>query len=156
LGSEDADDQAIRHVALRAPSGRDRRDVRDDDPRLGQQPELEAKLGPLRRREQRPLAELLGQHDRDDDVVTFIAQAFDLGQHDLLRVGSGGPDVEPGVTARELEPARVDARIGVLPRDVEGVEAPAAHPAGVPDRPFGGDVERFGVDEHPVLHAGER
>ena len=56
----------------------------------------------------------------------------------------GGPDVEARLAAGELEPARVDAGVGVLPGDVERVEVPAADPARVPDRALGGDVEGLG------------
>ena len=64
-------------------------------PRLGEQPELQAKLRALRGGEQRPLPELLGQHDGDDDVVAVTAQARDLAEHGLLRVGSRRPHIEP-------------------------------------------------------------
>jgi hypothetical protein len=152
LTREDADAEPFGNAAFGVAHGRDRRDVGDDDARLEEQTQLEPELTALRGREQRALAELLGQDDGHDDVVASTAQALDLAEHGRHGIGPGGPDVEPRPAARVVEPAHLNTRVAAGHRHVQRVEAALADQARVPDGPLGGDVERLGVDENAVLH----
>ncbi len=130
LAGEHAQQEAVRHAPFGALLGGDRGHVGDDDVRLGQQPDLEPELGALRGREQRALAELLRENDRDDDVVVTVAEAPDLVQHDGRRVAARRLDVEPRLPTGEVEPARVDAGVGALARNVHRAEACRRRPCG--------------------------
>jgi len=148
---EHADDQAIRDASFGTSLRGHGRHVGDDDPRLDEQAQLQPKLGSLRRSEQRPLAELLRQHDGDDSI-RLCTQARDLSEHSPRRVGPGGVHVEPGLTAGEVEPARVDPGVAVRPRHVQGGELVAADAACVPDGALSGDIQCFDVDQDAVAH----
>ena len=71
------------------------------------------------------------------------------------RVAARRLHVQARLAAREIEPARADSGVGVLPGHVNSSEGAAADPARVPDRPFGRDVDGLGVDEEAVRRSAD-
>ena len=76
---EHPDHEPVGHPALRPTLGRHRGYICHDHARLDEKTQLEAELRTLRRGQQRPLAELLREHHRDD-LALVLAHARDRGR----------------------------------------------------------------------------
>ena len=118
-------------------------------PGLDEQAKLEPELRALRRRHERPFPELLRQDDRDDLVAVRAARRSSPAPPSS--VAAHRLHLEPRLAAGQVEPARADPGVGVLPGTCRPREVAAADPARVPDGPFGRDVD--GLDVHENAHA---
>src|SRR5262249_22593054 len=87
----------------------DLRDVRDDHPRLAQKPQLEQERRAAHdRRDERRLAEELGNNDRDE-VALPVWDAPDVLENSIERLLLRVEDLEMRSALRQLEEARANA-----------------------------------------------